>query len=221
VKHSSLSDQHVTQTKAPKLVHFRVPAGFIPTLSLSLIRSEDDSPRRRWTPRRVTNAVYSTVAHLTVLIMLYLVVSMGTEVRQVRETMQAAAQALANGVPYSDIYWGAGGDAFSDNRWWTPDQFVPTVTTATSTSVISEQKETVLPVPPTINLAEATPMPQRRPRPTEAGASHAGALIPLPAMQYLSMKLPLSTHTKELVVKGLMKVWYVVRRAWNFPVDPD
>ncbi|KAF8499948.1 hypothetical protein JB92DRAFT_2816967 [Gautieria morchelliformis] len=224
VKHSTLPHHHVTQTKAPKLVHFRMPAGFIPTLSLSLVGSEYDSSRGRWTPRRVTSAVYSTVAHLTILILLYLVVSMGTEVRLVRETMQAAAQALANGVPYSDIYWGAGGDPFSDNRWWTPDQFVPTVTTVTSTatSVISEQKETTsTPVTPTINLAEATPMPQRRPRATEARAGHAGALIPLPAVQYLSMKLPLSTHTKELIAKGLMKVWYVVRKAWNFPVDPD
>lgn len=149
---------------------------------------------------------------------------MSIEVRQVRDTMQAAAQALANGVPYSDIYWGGGGDPFGNDRWWTPDPIVHTVhkETSTPTSEASRQKETVhltTPATPTINLAEATAIPERRPQTTEARGRHA--LIPLPAVPFLSLKLPLSTQTKELIVKGLMKVWYVVRKAWNFPMNPD
>lgn len=137
--------------------------------------------------------------------------------------MQAAAQALANGVPYSDIYWGGGGDALGNNRWWTPDQAMATVTTESSTaaSVTLGQTEIVHLVTPTINLAEATSRPEKRSPTTHTPGNIAGALIPVPAVPFLSLRLPISTKTKELIVKGLMKVWYVVRKAWNFPVDPD
>lgn len=147
---------------------------------------------------------------------------MGHEVRQVRDTMQAAAQALANGVPYSDIYWGGGGDPFGNDRWWTPDTVVPTAhkETTTITSVTTWQTETMHPDTPTINLAEATHILERPPPPTETrGGRHT--LIPLPAVPFLSLKLPFSAKTKELIVKGLMKAWYIVQKAWNFPMDPD
>ena len=212
------------QTGALKLVHFQLPAGFFPTLSLSLAPSEYSSRGRRWTPRRITSVVYGAIAHLVLFTLLYLVVSMGSEVRQVRDTMQAAAQALANGVPYSDIYWGGGGDPFGNDRWWTPEQFIPTSTTteySTAISTASGQTEIVHHFTPTINLAEATARPEKRSQTSATRESNAGALVPLSAMPFLPLKLPISIKTKELIVRGLMKVWYVVRKAWNFPMDPD
>ncbi|KAF8582306.1 hypothetical protein K439DRAFT_161858 [Ramaria rubella] len=224
VRSSTLPEYNSSSTHTLKLAHYRLPPGFPPVLSLSLLPSSVDTkhhPKSKF--RRAADTLFRTMVHLTLLVSMYLLVSMGTEVREVRDTMHAGMRALAHGIPYSDIYWGAGEAPPGDHRYWTQEQYTPTVTVCpTMAPVTWSQQEVVQPATPTINLAEATPVRPERPLRTEAQGSQAGALfIPLPAMPFISWELPVSPATKAIIAKGVAKAWYFLRKIWNFPVDPD
>jgi len=142
---------------------------------------------------------------------------MSYEVREVRHTLHATIQSLEHGVPFFEAYWG-------DQRGRTT-RSIPTIPIEfPSQKPTTWEKETVKPIPgdgpatPTINLADATTVttPRRTSR-----ANVGNALIPFPAVSFLSWKIPLPDDAKEILVKGFMKAWYFLRRVWNFPVDPD
>src|SRR5882724_9045698 len=155
IKYSTLPNHHTTYANTPKLTHYWLPAGFFPVLSLSLLPSSEGTSRSR--TRRTVGTVLTVVPQIMTLALLYLVVSMGSEVRQVRVSIDAAARAFVNGVPYSDADWGGGADPVAKFRWWTQDQLATTVGSdaATTTTIASWERETVRPTPPTVNLAEA------------------------------------------------------------------
>ena len=228
VKYSTLPNHHTTYANAPKLTHYWLPAGFFPVLSLLLLPSPEgiSQGHKRSRTRRTADTVLKVVPQIMTLALLYLVVSMGSEVRQVRDTIDAAARALVNGVPYSQVDWGDGADPAAKHRWWTQDQFVTAVSsdvaTATATTIASWERETVRPATPTVDLGEATPVPEKRPPRTEKRSGHPKAvLIPLPAVPLLSWKMPLSSEAKEIMVKGFTRAWYFLLRVWNYPLDPD
>jgi uncharacterized membrane protein (GlpM family) len=165
--------------------------------------------------RKTANLISSIIIFITFMTILFLLVTMGSEVREIRHTMHATAQAIMNGVPYLETYWG-----YDRTTPWAQEQIVSTVTTITTTAVHTTtlQEETVISGTPTINLMDATPVPERRISHRER-ADQARALIP--AIPLVSLQLPIPTEARDFIMKSLMKVWHLIRKAWNFPMNPD
>ncbi|GJJ12371.1 hypothetical protein Clacol_006612 [Clathrus columnatus] len=230
----SLKSTTLNQQSYPKFSQYHVPAGFYPSLHILLLPS---SPRKLG----YIKFLNYILAYVILILTISQLVWFKRELLEMRSSVHAILYGLMNGGDarsFVEGHYMGNEDYMGSSRDWrhleTPVIIVSTVTTTfTVTETLSiptasieskiEDDEVRI-----IRLSDATLVQPLRPTlvpppppPRATTNKEAKSLIPLPAIPLLSFKLPFSDETRGMIVKNVMRFVYFLRRAWNFPMDPD